>query len=1073
MSPPLGLTIAGLTYTQLDNEREIKAQVKLQFRTPKNEKMVVTRNLLLTVKKNTRSMKTLECNLLTIKDGERGSVSKIAAEIDQLIPFELGVSTAILENVIFCHQDESLWPLSEPAPLKKKFDEIFEAMKYTKALDNIKEIRKERNKSMTLLKEREQRAKADKIKGDKVRRHAFSETNTLTMKQAEKESRELDAELKKLREEANDLNQQAKEAEKKWKETSTQAAEFDRIVNTLGVKKEKQGWLQKNVTSLSKGLEERKESDEWLQAELDQFEERLLAHQQHQQQQTAQYEQLCRSITEGGNKLSQLHVDAGKYEEQKANHEQQIENRKSMIREDSRSHQIRGFEGDLDDLQIKDYLEMIRKRCKDQNTAVEKARRGMEREMQQAQEVLSRLGEHRTVLNESKNSSRQQISANDSKVTGFQTDINKIEIDEGGIAVIEANMEDLQSRLDKAKQEAQAASWEKVMSEKNQQLTALDEESRQVNKDLIQGTKQAGDLARLDHIKKEIENRQRSLDTISAVNNDRLHALVDSKWQPSTVEAAFQSKMEEKDRNLSIAERERDQENRSLEHINFRLTNVSTDIKKGEQELKRCEALIREKVRCEPDQYLETLADLQENRDVLKRDVDNFENQREYFLGAIKFAKDKHKCKLCTRSFQGTKEQQAFLEKVEAKIREEALSETQNQLDEFEEDLRNAKAAGPSNDSWMRITKVELPRLEEQRKELNAEKARALEGVERLDGIVDRHKEARSELDTLKKSVENIGKHHSDIVSLKQQLSELAAKQKDMGLSRTLDEIQEQLDSTNEKINATRSTITKLMTDKERSRSQTSTMELDLSKARNSLASANHQIEKKADFARQIGDLRQSNVKHRETIQKLDGQLRDLAPKIAEEEAKRDDTKQRWLDKEAHLQEDAKRLSDSQNRLQHVEQGIRQYLDDGGPAKLAKAHRDIESAQQEIKRAEDERKQVTVTINKINKELTSQDKSKRIIEDNIKYRQSLKELDGLNKEIKDLSAQNAEADQLHWTREARRWQGRYTELSTERTSKIATARAKDDQLTKLIADWDTEYKGAAEAFKMAHIEVEV
>ena len=63
--------------------------------------------------------------------------------MDTEIPHLLGVSKAVLENVIFCHQEESYWPLSEPAALKKKFDDIFEATKYTKALDNIKGIRKE------------------------------------------------------------------------------------------------------------------------------------------------------------------------------------------------------------------------------------------------------------------------------------------------------------------------------------------------------------------------------------------------------------------------------------------------------------------------------------------------------------------------------------------------------------------------------------------------------------------------------------------------------------------------------------------------------------------------------------------------------------------------------------------------------------------------------------------------------------------------------------------------------------------------------------------------------------------
>ena len=60
---------------------------------------------------------------------QRGAISTKCAEMDAEIPHLLGVSKAVLENVIFCHQEDSYWPLSEPAALKKKFDDIFEATK--------------------------------------------------------------------------------------------------------------------------------------------------------------------------------------------------------------------------------------------------------------------------------------------------------------------------------------------------------------------------------------------------------------------------------------------------------------------------------------------------------------------------------------------------------------------------------------------------------------------------------------------------------------------------------------------------------------------------------------------------------------------------------------------------------------------------------------------------------------------------------------------------------------------------------------------------------------------------------
>ncbi len=56
----------------------------------------------------------------------------------------MGVSKAVLENVIFCHQEESTWPLADSKTLKAKFDDIFAATRYTKALNVIRKLRKEK-----------------------------------------------------------------------------------------------------------------------------------------------------------------------------------------------------------------------------------------------------------------------------------------------------------------------------------------------------------------------------------------------------------------------------------------------------------------------------------------------------------------------------------------------------------------------------------------------------------------------------------------------------------------------------------------------------------------------------------------------------------------------------------------------------------------------------------------------------------------------------------------------------------------------------------------------------------------
>ena len=64
-------------YVQLTGEKEVKAQVKLGFRSVAGHQMTATRNMQVSSKKAgaTPSMATIDCTLLIRKDGERTVVS--------------------------------------------------------------------------------------------------------------------------------------------------------------------------------------------------------------------------------------------------------------------------------------------------------------------------------------------------------------------------------------------------------------------------------------------------------------------------------------------------------------------------------------------------------------------------------------------------------------------------------------------------------------------------------------------------------------------------------------------------------------------------------------------------------------------------------------------------------------------------------------------------------------------------------------------------------------------------------------------------------------------------------------
>ncbi|GMI04065.1 hypothetical protein TrLO_g15735 [Triparma laevis f. longispina] len=131
------------------NQSSVKASIKLRFTNKASRTMVVIRSMEVIQKKSTMQFKALDGVLRsTNAAGEKISLSHKCSELDRQIPSLIGVSKPILEHVVFCHQEDSSWPLQEGAVLKKRFDEIFDSTRYAKALDALRKSKTEYNGKM-------------------------------------------------------------------------------------------------------------------------------------------------------------------------------------------------------------------------------------------------------------------------------------------------------------------------------------------------------------------------------------------------------------------------------------------------------------------------------------------------------------------------------------------------------------------------------------------------------------------------------------------------------------------------------------------------------------------------------------------------------------------------------------------------------------------------------------------------------------------------------------------------------------------------------------------------------------
>ncbi|KAJ5544633.1 Recombination/repair protein Rad50 [Penicillium sp. DV-2018c] len=1041
---------------KLCGEKEVLAQVKLSFKSTSGAKMVATRSLQLTVKKTTRQQKTLEGQLLMVKNGERTAISSRVAELDQVMPQYLGVSRAVLDSVIFCHQDESLWPMSEPAVLKKRFDEIFEAMKYTKAIDNIKALRKKQNEELGKFKIMEQHAKEDKDKADR----------------AEKRSIKLQDEIEALREETQQMSREmrrvAELADKAW----TQSESYAQVLGALEGKRIEAKSIQTTIDNLKRHLVELDDSDEWLESSLEQFETQQIEYQHEEESQKEKYMEIRERIEQTRHRLGLAQAENGKFENDKANFERQTQRRQNMINDIARANNIRGLDDKMDQSEIERFMQKIKRLLKEQNQSLDRVKREAQKELREVQERLSEIGQTKSALQETKNAAKRQIAANDKEATSYQRRLNAIEVDEGFQAALESKVEDIMSSLEHAKERAKSASWDKDILDTNAEIRRLEDESSRLNTELIESTKKAGDLARLDHLKKESKDRERSLQTMASAHGDRLAKVIGPDWKPETLERGFQQALDTESRQVAEAERERDGVSRELERVEFKLKTAKNDLKQRQKELDQCVKEIREAVDAEPSEYPEIVKERQAQYDLARKDADQYAGMGEYLNKCLDAAKRTKLCRTCQRSFKNEAELQTFTKKLEALVKKAGLDAEDEALKSLEEDLETAREASASYDTWVRLSETVIPELEREERECEAQRDQLVDKLETHDAKVSEKTEIKRDIEGLAKTVGTIARYDAEIKTIKDQIQELAAKQQDDSMTRTLEDIQDEIASINEKSRELKKALTKVTNEKEKTQAELNKLELDFRDVKSKLDNAKFQLEKKADLVVRMEEFKTLNNQQREAIEKADRDIEGLTPGLLQAQARYDEISQRADERERDLQHEISRLSENINQLDLANDDINSYIERGGPDQLERSAQELQQIEAEIGKLEAEQGEITRAINKISTQLKDSENTKRQYSDNLTYRQATRALSSVAKEIEQLEAQNAEVDRGRFKQESERWTREHNALAAKQASKMGEMKSKDDQLMQLLADWNTDYKDAAKKYKESHIKVE-
>ncbi|KAF3916036.1 hypothetical protein ABW21_db0200548 [Orbilia brochopaga] len=1059
--PPNSKNGAFIHDPKICGEKEVMAQVKLSFVNTNGARMVCTRSLQLTVKKTTRSQKTLDGQLLMYKDNQRSTVSTKCVELDTMLPNFLGVSRSVLDNVIFCHQEESMWPLSEASVLKKKFDEIFEAQKYTKAIDNIKALRKKQAEEIKYLGLQQSQFKTIKDNAER----------------AERKTKDISAQIDTLREEHLELDREISKRHDELQALRLSAAGFQEVLALLYVKRGDAERVIESVDELEKIIDILSDSDDALQSrlenfklEMDKFDDRIDAKEQEKYDMRDEQGKLRSGLRKKADQKGILQA-------RKAHYEEQLVNREHMIKEASALHEIRGYSaGDLDERQVAEFMGKIERLNREQLGNLERAKKESSEAQLQASNELNSLREKHRSLEQTKQFASTEVGRLHDELRTLQKGLDRLQVDEGRITKLEIVVNDVSSKLGEMNDQYTQQQWDHRIQAKDAEIREVEASISRETKELTKGTAEADSKAKLSILQKEVETKKSAQESLILANTDKFDRLL-GKWDLTTLDDDFHDILEQREEDVAKATRLLDSSNSELTQAESQLKTQRDTLKRKNQEFERASSAVAKVMQkntfAECANYLTTVREWEEDMENAQRDAAMAEQTKLWYDKAIKVAHEKQCCRMCRRSYVDEEDLNTFIARLEhdlVKLGDPAQVDTE--IRGIADKLRALKEVSLDFDIATKIQEQELPQISGELARFEKKQETLLATYESRKKELDDKIAKRREVEGLRNPVSEISKYDKDVRDNQQQITSLVKRLEAMGSSRSVHDIQKALQSLNEQATKLKSERDSLWTDKEAARTELVAAERQLQEHQNQLISARHEFEKKQTQAKRLADCNDLIRQRQEQINGADNESRVLQPQIIKARAREAEVRQTWEEREQSLQRLAHKSSDTYRALKGIQQTIAQY--ESGDTVEMLANLVKESADLEAKIAEIDDQLTVVESNLV--ELRAQrgqaDNFKRTIQDNLRLRKDKVKLEALQEEIRELESKNAQAERDRFKITEAKLQRQYDALVSDRTGKKATIKTLDTQLEDLLRDYEVDYRDARKNFHEGQIRLQ-
>uniref|UniRef100_H2ZIL2 DNA repair protein RAD50 n=1 Tax=Ciona savignyi TaxID=51511 RepID=H2ZIL2_CIOSA len=1003
---------------KLANETEVKAKVRLRCRNVKGHMVEVERSMIATQKAKKVQFKTLDGILIKRRnDEEPVHLTSKCADLNQQMVEELGVSKAVLDNVIFCHQEDSNWPLSEGKSVKQKFDDIFAATRYIKALEEIRKI---------------QKLQKGKLGQDKVEmKHLKTHCETAKEKKKLLEDKEL--KLQAAKESAENAEENIRPIESELRELKKKQTEIVVLDTELKTTKSRRQQMVEDERKLKSRIKNEFKASCYKLGQ----EQVLNAKRRQQNQLEKQINPLQDEINSFSKKKMNLSV-----EQAVKNAKAQQNQRNELIKDSSDRYGINlSYSGsELTDTEASSFVHSFQSHLEEElkqtwqmKTELQEGNKHKKKNLSALKEKSAELNQFLSYLTSLTNSLNQSFLQTTRDLHRLQTAADSGQLDE------------LQIRLQKAEEKLQAAERSNKVDDLRRNLTEQNESKLELQRKIesldsliISMHKSAESRTKIEMLKKEKQSKEDAIINLKRKNQAMLEELGLASQSSFPDKMKMMRWIRGKESEVSSAQVCFDRKKSDFTQLSTKKEMVSSQIKAKKSRRSVLDETLLEV--CGSDDLDQDLAKLDSEIKELQGNkglTDGIQYMYKEFIKklTVEGHEDKSEipCPLCMRCFEETTEVDELIDDLQTKLdmAPEKLASQHKQLKQKQERYQVLLDNKPIKMELDRLQTSELPDLEKQYSNMSLKFGDAGRSKEEAEETWSKLKEEETkakqclpdvaQIDTLQDEMREINRKIRNLESelpmssTSKSSEELNTEKRELG--QNLSKLTQAMDQTRHEIEASTNLIHRL-------KDKVNSIQAEKLK----LASDLHKCEQLQDQQQTLQD---DIKKLKDEIELNERSLAPLLREVEDLEGKKNEVSRRNNTSLTDATQKLQTLQNQLRRLESIHQEVQRFSNSSVPDKLQRTIKQIDDLEMSMNSSENKLAKLRDDVERLKKELVTCVDRQRDLEDNSALRERRREIVEVDEEVERMKLELGGLDPVKLERKVRELNKEHSDLTKE------------------------------------------